>query len=487
MEKSMKTVLIFGASGDLTARKLIPALFALFVAEKLREPLTVIGVSRTPMSDALWRRRLAESARRAMPDFDESAWRRFAPRLFYFSGDVDDFETFRRLDRFAANEEDRERKRYGIEKTDRIYYLALAPERYVSAVAGLGASGMARQNALAHRRLVIEKPFGRDLFSARKLDERIHAVFDEDQVYRIDHYLGKETVNNLFVLRFANTVFEPIWNRSYIDHIQITANESETVGRRGAFYETAGVLRDMFQNHLLQLMAIAMMEPPGRFDAKSVRDEKVKVLRAVRWEEPLDGQMSLGQYEGYRDEKNVAPDSRVPTFAALKLSVDLWRWKDVPVYLRSGKAMSCRTTQIVIQFKQPPHLIFEPLGGRFEANRLLIQIQPCEGIRLSFLVKIPGTEMQLQNDELVYAFDDKISSDGAYARLLLDALSGDPSLFARDDEIRAAWEIIDPFVRTAEEGNAPVSPYPKSGWGPQRSRKIIEPTARWFDLCPILK
>ena len=296
-------------------------------------------------------------------------------------------------------------------------------------------------------------------------------------------------------MRFANTIFEPTWNRNYIDNIQITANESERVGRRGAFYETAGVLRDMFQNHLLQLLTITTMEPPVRFDAKSVRDEKVKVLRSLR--QPGAGELSkstvFGQYRGYQTEPGVHAGSHCPTFAAIKLYIDNWRWKDVPIYLRSGKAMSCRTTQIVIQYREPPHLIFDDggkYGSRPAANRLLIQIQPSEGIHLGFMSKVPGSEMQLRESELSFRFKEHFGKElpEAYTRLLLDAFIGDSSLFARNDEVEAAWEIIDPLRQWQEEGEHSLYEYDPDSWGPDESDRWMNQQGRqWFDLCPILR
>lgn len=498
----IQTLTIFGASGDLTRRKLIPALYELDLARRLPESLAIVGVSRTPFSDDQWRERLREAVVRALGGVDSEVWNRFEKRLFYFSGDIYQERTFAELDDFLRRLEARRAENSpGSEdtpETDRVYYLALPPDRYAETVRRLAAAGMTAQTGRARRRIIVEKPFGRSGATARALDDELHAALDESQIFRIDHYLGKETVNNIFALRFANTIFEPVWNRTFVDHIQITAHESATVAGRGAFYETAGVLRDMFQNHLLQLLAITAMEPPARFDAEEVRDEKVKVIRAIRpitdaaWAESV----VFGQYDGYRSEKDVAQDSRTPTFAALRLSIDNWRWQGVPFYLRSGKGMSCSTTQILIQFKRPPHLIFQPEVGerempsdeaRLEANRLLIQIQPAEGIRLVFLSKVPGTASRLRTSELVYAFTDDSSAPliSAYERLLLDAFNGDASLFARDDEIDAAWRVIDPFVAAQE--TAPLFFYPLGGWGPDESaERMAADGRRWFDACPLI-
>jgi glucose-6-phosphate 1-dehydrogenase len=339
----------------------------------------------------------------------------------------------------------------------------------------------------------VEKPFGSDLAMARQLNAGLHEVFAEEQIYRIDHYLGKETVNNLLVLRFANTIFEPVWNRNYVEHVQITAAEEVVIGHRAAFYESVGILRDMFQNHLMQLLTLTAMEAPSRFEADAIRDEKAKVLRAIRPMPASDvGQNTIrGQYRRYRDEPNVDPDSQTATFAAVKLFVDNWRWQGVPFYLRSGKAMSCRTTQIVIQFREPPHMMFK--DGRHEsheANRLVIQIQPAEGIQLHFQTKVPDAGMKLRLTDLEFDFRRKLTREipGAYERLLLDALQGDASLFARSDEVELAWGIVDP-IRSAWEstGKPDLHLYESGAWGPPAATEWMQSQGRtWFDACPVL-
>ncbi len=323
--------------------------------------------------------------------------------------------------------------------------------------------------------------------------KRLHEVFEEEQVYRIDHYLGKETVQNVLVLRFANAIFEPIWNRNYIDHVQITAAEEVTIGHRAGYYDTAGLLRDMFQNHLLQLLTLTAMEAPARFEADAVRDEKVKILRAIRPMRPEDVAANTirGQYRKYRDEPNVGPGSHTPTFGVVKLHVDNWRWQGVPFYLRSGKAMSCRTTQVVIQFREPPHMMF-PEGARNvqEANRLVLQIQPAEGVQLHFLTKVPDAGMQLRMTDLDFRFRQKFATGipDSYQRLLLDVMHGDASLFARSDEVELAWGIIDPIQAVWDRPGPPeLALYEEGGWGPPTSNEWMHRQGRqWFDTCPVL-
>jgi glucose-6-phosphate 1-dehydrogenase len=344
------------------------------------------------------------------------------------------------------------------------------------------------------RRIVVEKPFGTDLATARTLNERLHAVFREPQVFRIDHYLGKESVQNILALRFANTIFEPIWNRRYIDHVQITVAEEVAVGRRGAYYEKAGVLRDMFQNHLLQLLMVTAMEAPVKFNATAVRNEKVKVLEAIRPLEPAEVAASgiRGQYRGYLADPGVVPDSQTATFGAIRLEIDNWRWQGVPFYLRSGKAMSCRTTQIVIGFRQPPLELFARGRQSFEreANRLVIQIQPAEGIQLHFHTKVPGEGMRLTYTDLEFSYSREFAGrlPEAYEPLLLDVMHGDASLFARADEVEKSWEIIDPFVRAWSSPEMPAIPlYEPGDWGPLASFEWIAAQGRsWFDQCPVL-
>jgi glucose-6-phosphate 1-dehydrogenase len=363
---------------------------------------------------------------------------------------------------------------------------------YALAIKHLGAAGLADESR-GVRRVVIEKPFGTDLKSAQELNRSTHEVFSEKQVYRIDHYLGKETVQNILVFRFANSIFEPLWNRRYIDHVQITVAEEVDVGSRAGYYDHSGVLRDMFQNHLLQLAMIIAMEAPARYSSEFVRDEKLKVLRAIK---PMSGadfahNTIRGQYEGYLEAEGVAPDSQTATFAVLKLHIDNWRWQGVPFYLRSGKAMSCRTSQIVIQFRPPPIMMFnEGTRSQHEPNKLIIQIQPDEGIQLHFQTKVPDAGMTLCTADLDFRFAREFTGTmpDSYQRLLLDAMNGDASLFSRSDEVETAWGIIDPIHAAWQSPAAPpLETYPKGNWGPSSSDQWMRSQGRqWFDVCPVL-
>lgn len=481
------TMVIFGASGDLTSRKLIPALYELYRRGRLPKQTRVLGAARSPFDDQAWRQQLAESTQKFVgQNFVPETWHEFAQAVHYCPLDIEQRDDFLRL---ASKLDEIE----GGQPADRVFYVATMPQLYRTVANRLGEAGLAVEENGA-RRIVIEKPFGTDLATARELNQAINQVFREEQVYRIDHYLGKETVQNMMVLRFGNAIFEPLWNRNYIDHVQITVAEEVIIGRRAGYYDKSGVLRDMFQNHLFQLMMVIAMEAPAKYNAHCVRDEKVKVLRAVR---PLHGSDFAncgirGQYEGYLDEEGVAANSPTETFAALKLHIDNWRWKDVPFYLRSGKGMSCRTTQIVVEFKEPPHLVFS--GGREsvpQANRMVIQIQPAEGIQIHFQSKVPDQGMKLRTSQLDFRFSDGLkgqSSPDAYQRLLQDALQGDASLFARSDEVELAWHIIDPIIAAWRSPAAPdLNSYALAGWGPEASGTWLNDQGRaWFDVCPVI-
>lgn len=480
------TIVIFGASGDLTSRKLVPALYRLFQKGQLPADTRVVGVSRSKFAHDQWRQHLGEAASRFVgKHFDAESWQAFSESVYYHPGDIKQSDDFRGLSQFLESIEPEQ-------GADRVYYLSTMPQLYEEAISQLGRSGLAKSAGHA-RRLVIEKPFGTNLETARALNQSVHRVFAEDQIYRIDHYLGKETVQNMFVLRFANSIFEPLWNRNYVDHVQITVAEEVVIGRRAGYYDSAGILRDMFQNHLLQLMMITAMEPPARFDANLVRDEKVKVLHSVRHQTGGDfaSDTVRGQYRGYREEEGVPPDSQTETFAVLKFYLDNWRWRGVPFYLRSGKAMSCRTTQIVIQFRHPPHMLFGSKVREPDPNRLVIQVQPAEGIQLHFQTKMPETEMKIRTSPLDFRFTHGVDGDlpDAYQRLLLDAMNGDASLFARSDEVELAWGIIDPIIAAWRSPAAPpLEIYEPAGWGPAGSTEWMRQQGReWFDVCPVLR
>lgn len=480
------TIVIFGASGDLTSRKLIPALYSLHKKKRLPENTNIVGVSRSSYENEQWRNMLRESTEEfAGSLFDNETWQSFAEHVYYQPGDIGRREDFHTLGQFLEKVEPET-------GADRVYYLSTMPQLYADAVEQLGASGLADDTA-GQRRVIIEKPFGTDLKSAQELNAKVHRVFREDQIFRIDHYLGKETVQNLFAMRFANSIFEPLWNRNYIDHVQITVAEEVTIGSRAGYYDAAGILRDMFQNHILQLLMLTAMEPPPRFDAAMVRDEKVKVLHSVR---PMTGgdfaaQTFRGRYVGYLNEPGVPKDSQTETFAILKMYVDNWRWKNVPFYLRSGKAMSCRSSQIVIQFKSPPHLLFGKKVRDFDANRLVIQVQPAEGIQLHIQSKVPDTDMKTRTSTLDFRFGGPEAGgmpDG-YQRLLLDAMNGDASLFARSDEVELSWGIIDPILAAWRSPAAPkLLDYEPGLWGPPESAHWMRKQKReWFDVCPVIE
>jgi glucose-6-phosphate 1-dehydrogenase len=477
------TVVIVGATGDLTARKLVPALFALFCKGRLPEETRVVGVARSELDDAAFRGRMADAVGKFAPkEWDPKRWATFADRLHYVAADATQAVGVGHLKAWLAKTE-------GPSGGKRLYYLAVAPDRYGEIATRLGEAGMNRDEG-GWRRLVIEKPFGRDLASCRALNQTIRVHFREDQIYRIDHYLGKDTVQNVLVFRFANTLFEPVWNHNFIDHVQISVAETVPVGRRGDYYDHAGVLRDMFQNHLLQLLSLVAMEAPARYAADPLRNEKVKVLDAVHvpTAEEARGMVCTGQYRGYHQEPGVAPQSKTPTYAGVRLEIDNWRWRGVPFYLRSGKALAKRSSELVIQFLCPPHLMFPlPPGVTLQCNRLTMEIQPNEGIHLNFQTKVPDQGMGLKPADLSFHYKDAypgVIIPEAYERLLQDALMGDAALFMRSDEIERAWEIMDPLIAATESDAAPVPhEYPVNSQGPSCSDEFLARDGRkWIPL-----
>jgi glucose-6-phosphate 1-dehydrogenase len=482
-------VVIFGATGDLTHRKLLPSLYTLARLGLVPKELSVVGIARRPQTDETFRTQMAEAVRTASGSaLDRSAWESFAKGLFYVQTEFGEQQGYERL-RATLERVDRERGTRG----NRIYYLATAPEFYTEIIQNLGKHGLVERPALSGdgrgpwMRVVVEKPFGRDLASAQALNRTLLRVFRESQIYRIDHYLGKETVQNILVFRFANGIFEPLWSQHYIDHVQITVAESVGVEDRAGYYETAGVLRDIMQNHMMQLIALVAMECPVAYDADAVRDEKVKVLRASRRIRPEDVPLNVvfGQYEagtidgrpavGYRQENRVPPDSRTPTFAALRLQIDNWRWAGVPFYLRSGKRLPKRVTEIAVQFKRAPLPLFGDWGQ--EPNMLLLNIQPDEGISLRFIAKEPGMVMSLRPVDMGFQYGTAFGREelSAYERLLHDCMLGDPTLFTRRDEAEEAWDLLDPILAWWEKSKPRPEParYPAGAWGPQEAQELI--------------
>jgi glucose-6-phosphate 1-dehydrogenase len=486
-------IILFGASGDLAKRKVIPAMFDLAQHKSLGERYAILGFSRTAMTDESFRGTVGEAAKSIseVGPIEPVQWDAFSSNLYYSTGDYSDQNSYTQLAKRLA-ELDAEKNLGG----NRLFYLSTPPEVYPDIVEQLGRAGLARPTAPGSWvRIIIEKPFGRDLASAKELNKTVLNVFEEKQVYRIDHYLGKDTVQNLLVLRFGNGIFEPLWNRNYVDHVQITASETLGVERRGGFYETAGALRDMIQSHVLQLTSLVAVEPPASFDANAVRNEKLKVLQSIRpfnlemvAQSVVRGQYAPGklgdkQVEGYRDEHNVSRTSRTETFVAMRLLIDNWRWAGVPFYLRTGKRLAKRTTEIMIQFKRAPHIVFRE--REVQPNRLVLNIQPDEGICVSFGAKKPGTEMAIGNVAMNFSYCEAFGnvSRSAYATLLNDCMRGDATLFDRGDSVEAAWMLIDPILDVwSAAKTATVPEYPSGSWGPKESDQLLERDARqWYN------
>jgi len=488
-------MVIFGGSGDLTRRKLVPALYNLSRKRMIPGGFTILGISRSPMKDEEYRSRLREwvdKAEEAAPS-DPETWEPFSQGIYYLPANFHDAAMYARLKEVLAAYDTR-RGTGG----NRIFYLATAPSDYVDIIRNLGSAGMAREDS-GWVRAIIEKPFGRDLASARALNREVSAVFREDQVYRIDHYLGKETVQNLLVFRFANGIFEPIWNRQYVDHVQITAAENIGVGTRGAYYEEAGALRDMIQNHMMQLLTLVAMEPPPDFAPNSVRDEKAKVLRSIRPCTPEEvGRVAVrGQYgrgfvggremPAYREERGVSPNSTTETFAAIRFTIDNWRWAGVPFYVRTGKNLAKRATEIAILFRRTPHLIFRQAPtDQVESNVLALRIQPDEGITLKFEAKLPGQSMNIRPVSMDFRYGSTFGPhlSSAYERLLLDCMVGDPTLFDRIDSVELAWSLVQPFLdRWSSTDGGPIPTYASGSWGPAEADALLaRENRRWRRL-----
>src|SRR5271167_1299809 len=482
-------VVLFGASGDLAKRKVIPAMFDLANHNSLGSRYVIVGFARTPMSDENFRATTGE-ATKTMSEIgpvDPKQWADFASSLYYSSGDYSDPQAYQQLIK-RLTELEAEKDLGG----NRLFYLSTPPEVYPHIVEQLGRAGLARSSSPnSWVRIIIEKPFGRDLATAKELNRTVLNVFEEKQVYRIDHYLGKDTVQNLLVLRFSNGIFEPLWNRNYVDHVQITAAETLGVERRGGFYETTGALRDMIQSHVLQLTSLVAVEPPASFDANSVRNEKLKVLQSIR---PFDlemvahsvvrGQYSPGQVAGkpapgYRQEAGVNPESKTETFVSAKLLIDNWRWAGVPFYLRTGKRLAKRSTEIVIEFRKAPHMVFRDKG--IEPNRLVLNIQPDEGISVSFGAKRPGTEMNIGNVTMKFSYEEGFgkATRPAYATLLNDCVRGDATLFDSGDNVEAAWSLVDPILDVWNATKSAVVPqYASGSWGPAESDALVQRDGR---------
>ncbi|MGH7781905.1 MAG: glucose-6-phosphate dehydrogenase [Candidatus Binataceae bacterium] len=488
------TVVIFGAAGDLTKRKLIPALYNLQGGKFLPEKFAIVGVSIEKYSDEAFRDQLSGDIKKyATEDVDADLWKSFVSKVYFLSGNFTDPKLYTDLKESLA----RAAKEQELPENC-LFYLAVAPQFFGEIVRQLGAAGIAEEKERAWRRVVIEKPFGRDLESAQTLNNEIKRVLNEDQIYRIDHYLGKETVQNMLVFRFGNGIFEPIWNRRYIDSVQITAAETVGVEERGGYYDTAGALRDMVPNHMMQLIAMIGMEPPTSFDSEAVRDEKAKLLNAIQILSPEDvltmavrGQYDAGAEQGkkvpaYRTEDRVKPESHTETYAALELHIDNWRWAGVPFYVRTGKRMADRVTEIAINFKRAPKLLFKDTGiEQMSTNLLVMHIQPDEGISLRFSAKVPGPSVKIGSVDMNFKYTSYFGAapSTGYETLLLDCMIGDPTLFQRDDMVEAGWRIITPVLDVWSALPPREFPnYAAGSWGPKEADHLLEREGRHWRI-----
>ena len=487
------TIVIFGASGDLTKRKLLPALYNLRSHALLPRDFAVVGVGRQPLEQNAFRAQMSEQMKQFAPrTFDPKIWADFEPRLYYASGEFGDPATYERISGLLTEANQRHHTGGNV-----LFYLATPPTFFAEVARQLATSGLSREEDGRWRRVIIEKPFGRDLDSALALNQQLREVLKETQLYRIDHYLGKETVQNIMVFRFANGLLEPVWNRRYVDHVQLTVAESIGVEGRGGYYDQSGVLRDMIQNHMFQLLALVAMEPPSSLDAEAVRNEKVKVLDAIRpvaEEEVLqsavrgqygDGFQGNAKVPAYRTERRVSQTSKTETYAALKMGVENWRWAGVPFYLRSGKRLPTRRTEIVIQFRRPPLMLFRHAGvSEIEPNRLIIEVQPNEGIRIEMKAKVPGPAIKLANVGLKFDYKDfgEAAEATGYERLLYDCMIGDSTLFHRADMVEAAWRIATPVLDVWASLPARDFPnYSAGTWGPSAADQLLARNGhRWM-------
>jgi glucose-6-phosphate 1-dehydrogenase len=471
------SLIIFGATGDLTSRKLVPALYSNFLKRRLPACPWIVGFARRPWTEEEFRNRLRDGAAESLGGgFNPAAWGDFAGRIKYFQGQLDARESFSALRTFLDKLE--------FAPADRLYYLATAPEFFPTIVDRLGESGLAEETG-GLRRLVVEKPFGRDERSARALNRLIHARFAESRVYRMDHYLAKETAQNILFFRFANSLFEPLWNRRHVHHVQISVTENLEVGSRAPYYDAAGVVRDMFQNHLLQLLALVAMEPPASFSADAVRSERVRLYRRIR---PVRLKDTVrGQYAGYGGTEGVAPGSATPTFAAWKLRIANDRWRGVPFYLRSGKALREKRTEIAVVFRKAPWKVFALEGcAECTPNILMFGIQPDEGIHLRLNAKVPDSGREMRAVEMDYHFRESFGGGlpDAYERLLLDAFKGDASLFPRSDGIELCWRLADPVIAGWEgRGAPPLEVYDRGSWGPAGADELLARDGRAWILA----
>ncbi|MBL8078577.1 MAG: glucose-6-phosphate dehydrogenase [Anaerolineales bacterium] len=474
----LTTIVIFGASGDLTQRKLIPSLFNLFRKRRTPKKFQIVGFGGTAFTDEQFREHLHTGLKdHAGYEFTEEEWGIFAPNLYYLQGKYTEAADFKRLAEHLTKLENGD--------ANRLFYMALPPTLFPAIIDNLDASGQLHENG-AWRRVVLEKPFGTDLASAVTLNKQVHKALNENQIYRIDHYLGKETVQNILFTRFANTIFEPIWNRTYIDHVQITVAEKVGLEHRAGFYDGVGVLRDMFQNHLLQLLTLVAMEPPASFSASHLRNEKVKVLSAVQpmTPEQVSANTVRGQYKGYNKEDQVKSNSTTATYAAMRLYINNWRWKGVPFYLRSGKNLAEKQSQIIIQFKEPPLAMF-PMQT-MKPNMLVLYLQPDEGLHVRFEAKAPDTVNETRSVDMEFHYDEAFGQTAipeSYERLLLDALQGDASLFTRADEVETAWSLIDPILDAWDAHQTPpLAVYKPGSWGPTEAYDLLARDGRrWLN------